>query len=129
MTRSILIVDDEADLAASCARLLRRRGHSVVATASRQEGLAAIENDHHDLVVADLRLPDGNGLDIVRAARALPSPRPVIVITGFASDRTRAEALTVGAAAFLAKPFSLVEFAELVERLLGPGAPDSPTRS
>jgi DNA-binding response OmpR family regulator len=123
--RSILIVDDEADLAATCARLLRRRGYGVVAATSRQEGLAALENDRHDLVVADLRLPDGDGLDILRAARALSSSRPVIVITGFASDRTRQEAFTAGAAAFLAKPFSLVEFADLVERLLRSGPPDS----
>jgi len=92
---------------------------------SRQEGLAALENDRHDLVVADLRLPDGDGLDILRAARALSSSRPVIVITGFASDRTREEAFAAGAAAFLSKPFSLVEFADLVERLLRSGPPDS----
>jgi CheY-like chemotaxis protein len=128
MPRSILIVDDETDLAATCARLLRRRGYGVVAAASRAEGLAALAGDQHDLVVADLRLRDGDGLDVLRAARALSSSRPVIVITGFASDRTRQEAFAAGAAAFLSKPFSLVEFASLVERLLGPGAPDSAPR-
>ena len=125
MPRSILIVDDEADLAATCARLLRRRGYDVVAAASREKGLAALESDPHDLVVADLRLPDGDGLDILRTARALSSSRPVIVITGFASDRTRQEAFAAGAAAFLSKPFSLVEFADLVERLLNTGPPAS----
>jgi DNA-binding response OmpR family regulator len=117
-TFSILIVDDEADLAATCARLLHRRGYDVVSAGSRQQGLASLATGQHDLIVADLRLPDGAGLDVVRAARALPVPRPVIVITGFGSDRTRQEALTAGASAFLPKPFSLLEFADLVERLL-----------
>ncbi len=128
MPRSILIVDDEADLAATCARLLRRHGYGVMAAASRAEGLAALASDRHDLVIADLRLPDGNGLDILRAARALSSSRPVIVITGFASDRTRQEAFAAGAAAFLSKPFSLVEFDDLVARLLRSGRPDSAPR-
>jgi len=61
----------------------------------------------------------------VRAARALPVPRPVIVITGFGSDRTRQEGLTAGASVFLPKPFSLLEFTELVERLLAPGTSTS----
>jgi DNA-binding NtrC family response regulator len=129
MPPAILIVDDEADLTASCARLLHRRGHRVVAAASRQQGLDALDHDHHDLVIADLRLPDGSGLDIVRAARALPSPRPVIVITGFATDLTRQEASTAGAAAFLSKPFSLVAFADLVDRLLGAAPSDSGPRA
>ncbi|HEY7362836.1 MAG TPA: response regulator [Methylomirabilota bacterium] len=120
---SILIVDDEADLAATCARLLQRRGYAVASAGSRQEGLATLAIAQYDLVVADLRLPDGSGLDVVRAARTQPVPRPVIVITGFGSEGTRQEAQTAGASAFLAKPFSLLEFAELVERLLA--APDS----
>lgn len=123
---AILMVDDEADLAASCARLLRRRGYRVTSARSREEGLAALAGERPDLVVADLRLPDGDGLEIVRAARALALPRPVIVITGFASHRSRQEALAAGAAAFLSKPFSLVEFGDLIAKLLTSG--DEPYR-
>jgi DNA-binding response OmpR family regulator len=57
------------------------------------------------LVISDLRLPDGDGLDVVRAAR-LASPVPVIVVTGYPSDETRRAALAAGATAFLAKPFA-----------------------
>lgn len=118
MQPSILVVDDEADLAATCARLLRRRGYDVVSAGTRRQALETLAGRHYDLVVTDLRLPDGDGLDVVRAARALALPRPVVVITGFGSAETRQQALATGACAFLPKPFSLIEFADLVDRLL-----------
>src|SRR6266496_366947 len=64
----ILVVEDEADLAVTYDRLLRRQGYRVVTAASRAEGLESIESAPPALVIADLRLPDGNGIDIIRAA-------------------------------------------------------------
>jgi DNA-binding response OmpR family regulator len=71
-----------------------------------------------DLVIADLRLPDGDGLDVVRAARKLAAPPPVIVVTGHPSEVGRAQAMQAGAAAFLAKPFALAALVDLVQRAL-----------
>jgi DNA-binding response OmpR family regulator len=119
LTRSVLVVDDEADLAATCARLLRRQGYAVTCVGTREQGVAALA-DGHDLVVADLRLPDGDGLDIARAARGLGAPPPVIIVTGYPSETSRRQAMEVGAAAFLGKPFSLGAFADLVQKLLAP---------
>jgi two-component system OmpR family response regulator len=120
----ILVVDDETDLTATYERLLRRRGHGVVAAASRGAGLAAIDALPLDLVIADLRLPDGDGLDLVRAARSVATP--VIVITGLASEVSRRESLAAGASAYLSKPFSAAAFAALVDETLsaarGPGS-------
>ena len=55
-----------------------------------EAGLAALREEAPHLLIADLRLPDGDGLDVVRAARALPTPTPVIVVSGFASNDSRA---------------------------------------
>lgn len=118
--RRILVVDDEVDLTATYERLLRRHGYGVVSASSRREGLAALQAERLDLVIADLRLPDGDGLDLVRAARQTPAPVPVIVITGFASEASRQAALAAGAWAYLSKPFSASTFAALVENALGP---------
>src|SRR5438094_6701431 len=74
MDRAILVVDDEADLAATYERLLRRQGYRVVSAGTLQAGLRVIETEPLRLVIADLRLPDGDGLDVVRAARAAPAP-------------------------------------------------------
>jgi DNA-binding response OmpR family regulator len=116
--KPILIVDDEADLVTSYERLLRRQGHRVISVGSRRAGLAAIEAEPLSLVIADLRLPDGDGLDVVRAARALPTPPPVLVATVLGSRASRQTALAAGATAFLAKPFATEAFSSLVEDLL-----------
>jgi len=106
MRRRVLVVDDEADFLATYERLLRRQGHEVLMATSRAAGLAALDGEPLHLVISDLRLPDGDGLDVVRAARAAREPVPVIVVTGYPSDETRRAALAAGAAIFLAKPFA-----------------------
>jgi DNA-binding response OmpR family regulator len=115
----ILLVDDEADLLATYERLLRRRGYRIVSTGSCRDGLAIIEREPLALVVTDLRLPDGNGVDIVRAARGTATPTPSIVVTGFASEASRAIALAAGASGYLAKPFGASAFMSLVGGILG----------
>jgi DNA-binding response OmpR family regulator len=65
-----------------------------------------VARDHPHLVISDLRLPDGDGLDVVRAARAIVDPPAVIVVTGYPSEETRRAALAAGATTFLSKPFA-----------------------
>jgi len=114
----ILVVDDEADFVANYQRLLRRRGYRVVSAGSRCDGLVILERDPLALVITDLRLPDGDGLELVRAARRLPTPTPSIVVTGFASEASRMAALAAGASGYLAKPFAAASFMSLVEKML-----------
>jgi DNA-binding response OmpR family regulator len=114
----ILVVEDEADMAATYERLLRRAGYRVVTAGSRAAGLELLESLRPKLVISDLRLPDGNGLDVIRAASTLDPPPPVIVVTGFASRAAREAALASGARVFLAKPFSIAEFSHVVEDLM-----------
>ena len=115
----ILIVDDEADLVSTYERLLRRKGYRLVSAGTCREGLLAVEREPLALVLTDLRLPDGDGLDIVRAARrTTPNPTPSLVVTGFASEASRTAALAAGASGYLAKPFGAPAFIALVEGTL-----------
>jgi len=114
----ILVVDDEADFVANYQRLLRRRGYRVVSAGSRGDGLVILEREPLALVITDLRLPDGDGLELVRVARRLPTPTPSIVVTGFASEASRMAALAAGASGYLAKPFVAASFISLVEKTL-----------
>jgi two-component system response regulator PrrA len=123
MPRRVLVVDDEADFLATYERLLRREGYEVVTVTSRAAGLAALAGELPHLVISDLRLPDGDGLDVVRAARAARDPVPVIVITGYPSDETRRAAFAAGATTFLAKPFAAaVLLAAIRSSMNGTGA-------
>jgi len=119
---SILVVDDEADLLATYQRILQRLGEPVVAVATRHEALEVVRTQPLKMVIADVRLADGDGLDVVRAARTLQKPPPVIVVTGYASQTSREAAQAAGAAAYVAKPFGVSEFADLVRRHLGGAA-------
>ena len=110
----VLVVEDEKDLVATYERLLRRQGCSMTAAETVQDGLAALEAQRFALIIADLRLRDGNGIDVIRAARQRPDAPPVIVVTGFASPKTRQDALDAGATAYLAKPFSALVLASLI---------------
>jgi two-component system, NtrC family, response regulator PilR len=105
-TKRVLVVDDEADFLATYERLLRRLGYEVIVATTREGGMAAVTRERPDLVISDLRLPDGTGLDVVRAARSMPTPPSVIVVTGYPSGESRQSSLAAGATAFLAKPFS-----------------------
>ena len=119
MTAAILVVDDEADFLATYDRLLRRQGYRTITAGTLRAALEALDGERPDLIIADLRLTDGDGLDVVRAARARLRPPPVIVVTGFASAESRRQALDAGATAYLAKPFSASALTSLVRETLG----------
>jgi two-component system response regulator PrrA len=116
--KRVLVVDNEADFLATYERLLRRQGYEVMTATSRAAGLAAVAGERLDLVISDLRLPDGDGLDVVRAARGVPDPPPVIVVTGYPSDETRRAAAAAGATAFFAKPFAAAGLLAAVRSIL-----------
>ena len=118
--RSVLVVDDEAEFLATYRRLLGRDGFRVVTAASRAGALRALADEPFALVVADLQLGDGDGLDVVRHARATTPPTPVIVVSGRASNEARQAARAAGAAVFFAKPFPAVALAARVLDLAAP---------
>ena len=116
--RLILVVEDEADFAITCARLLRRQGYVVVTAPSRAAGLAALADATPAVVVSDVRLPDGDGLDVVRAATAMQPRVPAVVMTARASEPGRVAARAAGALGYLPKPFTAAAFAGLVDTAL-----------
>lgn len=120
MASTVLVVDDEADLAKTYERLLKRMGYRVIPTGTRRDALDVLHSERLVLVVADLRLPDGDGLDIVSTARAAVPPPAVIVVTAAPSPADRRRALAAGAAAYLGKPFAIPSFMELVTKLATP---------
>jgi len=125
MMRTILVVDDEHDLAAAYQRLLSRRGWNVVLAANREEAVALLDHwPRPALAIVDRQLPDGDGVDVLRVASAFAIP--VIVVTGYGTAATRRRTLEEGAAGFLAKPFTGHDLLELVRRIVGEAADGPP---
>jgi DNA-binding NtrC family response regulator len=113
----ILLVDDEPVIRSELRRLLTRAGHHV----SEADSVARAREDHEldafDLVLTDLRLPGADGTALI----GLAAPTPVIVMTSFATIRSAVDAMQLGAADYLAKPFDHDELLLLVEQWLENG--------
>jgi DNA-binding NtrC family response regulator len=114
----VLVVDDELEMAAMIADEFGDRGYSAVALGSGREAIERLTHEHFDAVVTDLRMPDVDGMELLRASRALDPTRPVIVMTGHGAIDTALEASSQGAFHYLTKPFSPVHLVELVEAAL-----------
>jgi ActR/RegA family two-component response regulator len=105
--RCVLIVEDETPLRAALARVLARRAPEVVEAATLADGLARLADASPDLVVFDVRLPDGSGVRLAEAAARL-RPKPTLV--AISGEATNAEVFTLaqaGVARFVAKPFTV----------------------
>jgi CheY-like chemotaxis protein len=121
MSRTILVVDDEPELAANCERVLQREGHLCLQAHTGPDAIRLIDRERPDLVVTDLRLPGVGGLTVARHARSRVPPIPVILITAYDSPQARIAAKESGVSSYLAKPFSNAAFLQLVERALTTG--------
>ena len=111
---SVLVVEDETDLLATYRRLFTRGGFRVVTAATCAAGLEALQQGPFTAAIVDVRLPDGDGLRIVRTAKEGAPRTPTIVVTGYPSPHARSAALDAGAAAFIAKPFDVGALASRV---------------
>lgn len=117
--RSLLIVDDEQDMLDVCQEILEELPDVSVRTCSRSpEALELIKDQELDLLVADIAMPDLTGLDLLRAVREIDKDLPVLLITGYPTVDTAVQALRLGAADYLTKPFHPDELLETVRRLL-----------
>lgn len=113
MSWRVLVVDDDPAIRRVVATGLRARGYEVCETATAALGLGAVATEAPDLVVLDLGLPDGDGIEVCRRLREF-SKVPVIVLSVETTDHRKIEALDAGADDFVTKPFSM---GELLARL------------
>ncbi len=117
----VLVVDDEAQILTALGRGLQRAGHDVVVARTAADGLAAAAVSQPEVILLDLRLPDGDGIEVVRQVRVF-SQVPILVLSGAGTDRARVEALDAGADDFVDKPFSMEELRARVGAVLRRGA-------
>lgn len=114
---SILVVEDDEDTSEVVCTLLQDAGFETIAVDRGETALDEIAAIAPDLVLLDLRLPDMNGLEILRTVRS-HSFLPMIVLSGYGTDRDRVHALEAGADDYMAKPFSPEELIARVRALL-----------
>ncbi len=116
---TVMLVDDDEDLRAALKDFLQEKGFGVACYGRCGEARQALSDASFEvhMVLTDLKLPDGNGLDIVRAARERDHLIVAAVITGYASLETALKAIRLGAYDYLTKPFNFDEIEILVENM------------
>ncbi len=114
----VLIVDDEESMRDSMSQTLGRAGYAVTAAATGRSGLTRFNKETYELVFLDLRLPDGQGLSVLRQMKEASPETPVIVITAFGSIEIAVEAIKLGAFEFLTKPFTPEELRVVTQKAL-----------
>src|SRR5438132_1564394 len=102
---NILVVDDERNIRTLCARVLAGDQIEVHGVGTGKEGLQTADDVSPDLVLLDLRLPDMDGIDVLRALKGRHPETAVIIITGFGQIQSAVEAMKAGATDYLEKPF------------------------
>jgi len=116
----VLLVDDEPDFRNLMAFSLKRREYQVLLASNGREAFNLMQSNPVDVVISDIRMPDGDGVELLDRIRANNIETPIILlITGFTELSTE-EALNRGAEAVLSKPFDIQTLVEVIERLLTP---------
>ena len=117
-TSRLLLVDDEKSLLLIMSQALRSQVTEIQQAETAEQALAVMEKDEFDLVITDLKLPGLSGLDLFQEARNRGCQSDFVIITAFASAASAIQALKLGAADYLMKPFDIEELRIVVERIL-----------
>ena len=119
----VLVVDDDAESRELLSEVLGANGYAV---ASVEDGAAAQDtlarDDGYAIVIADLRMPNGTGLDLLQYVRQRKSKQEIVLMSSFMSGAEKKLALDLGAGALLEKPFRLSELLQVVSDLAAKGS-------
>jgi len=116
--KNILVVDDDKSILRTFTRILQKSGYEIDVAETGKEAMDKAENQHYDLALVDIRLPDMDGTDLLAKLKTQLQNTVKIMITGFPSLETGVKALDEGADAYLVKPVKPQELLLLLEEKL-----------
>lgn len=111
-----LVIDDEPSICEACRSVLVKRGHLVDVCATGRQGLDAIMTGSFDVILLDIKLPDLDGMEILRTVQKEKPDEHIVVMTGYSTVQNAVEAMKLGALDYLAKPFDVDQLVLAVER-------------
>src|SRR5947207_324257 len=113
---TVLLIEDEPTLSEALQNVLKHEGYEVVAASNAPQGLAAASKNDIQVVITDWKMPNGNGMEIVKSLHRSKPHVPVILMTGHHTTEAAIEAMKLGAYDYIVKPFDPPEFLELVSK-------------
>ncbi|MFQ5867906.1 MAG: response regulator [bacterium] len=114
----ILVVDDSQECRELCQRVLLREGYVVHSVDSGKKALKESKAIKFDLIITDLKMPDLDGISLLRRVKEIDPKICVIVITGYPDEESKAKAMELGASGYLAKPLDVSELVRAVKGCL-----------
>jgi two-component system NtrC family response regulator len=114
----VLLIDDEESIRKVLGFILEEAGYEVLTADSGRGGIEAAKKARPDLVLTDIKMPDGDGITVLREIKALDPGIPVIILTAFGSIETAVEAMKLGASDYITKPISRDELKITVDKAL-----------
>ena len=111
---NILVVDDEAVALKNLCHVLKKEGYGVTAAKSGKHALACLDKHEFALVLTDLKMPQVDGMQVLKRVKAVCPKTEVVMVTGFSTVGTAVEALKAGAYHYIAKPYDLDEIRKMV---------------
>jgi excisionase family DNA binding protein len=115
----VLVVDDEASIRDLLSKTLALAESDVDTAADASTALGRVRAAEYDLLIADLRMPGMDGLTLIRQVKRIRAELPVIIITGFSTESSAIEAVNLGVAGYLRKPFRVPEVLAAAAKALG----------
>jgi excisionase family DNA binding protein len=115
----VLVVDDEASIRDLLAKTLALAEYDVDVAPDGRSALDRMRMYPYDLLIADLKMPGMDGLTVIREAKRYKSDLPVIIITGFSTESSAIEAVNLGVAGYLTKPFRVPQVLAAAAKALG----------
>jgi len=114
-----LVIDAHSDIREVLSDMLRHEGYRVKAVGSGAEGLRQVMQDHYEVALLDIRLPDLDGPSVLRVMRELDPSLPIIVLTGYATVENTMKTRVKSAFAHLTKPYNQEEIKTILRRAVG----------
>ncbi len=118
MSARILVVDDEVSVREFFEILLAKEGYDVVGAKDGHDALRLIRDQSFDLIISDLQMKNGDGMDLLKESKKMQVDTPVIMVTAFATTDTAVEAMKAGAFDYLSKPFKIEEIKVIIKKAL-----------
>jgi excisionase family DNA binding protein len=115
----VLVVDDEASIRDLLSKTLALAEYEVDTAPDASSALDRMRASGYDLLIADLKMPGMDGLSLIRQAKRIKSDMPVIIITGFSTESSAIEAVNLGVAGYLTKPFRVPQVLAAAAKALG----------
>ena len=115
---NVLVVDDEHIVCNSCRKILKQKGHNVNIALNGREALKKVEEDKYDAVIADWKMPDIDGMEVLRIVKKNHPDIILIMITGYASVESAVKAMRLGVSNYLPKPFTPETLSETLKNAL-----------